>query len=334
MKELTKLKDSKVRIFENDYELFKLKPNEFIAKMCTRFTDIINSLEGLGKMVSEQDKVCKILRCLPPKWNSKTEAIKEGKNLKELPLEELIGSLMTCEIKIARQEKEMQEEEGKKKSIALKAQEDKVVDETKINNMEDNIALITKRVQKLMMKNKYGGKTYNKRSNYKKKGPSKEEKENREGAKEVICYKCKKPGHVKYDYPLYKAKREKRRAMMATWSQSEDSSNDENVNEVANMCFIAFKDTNEVNSNIDENEDFMFEYDDLLKAPYKLDENNTSLKKKLFELQKELDEIKGNFLKIEASKISLEKENEELIKKNERLVSSLSNSHVNKRLLI
>ena len=79
---------------------------------------------------------------------------------------------MTYEMKIARQEKEMQEEEGKKKNIALKAQEEKVVDETKFNNIEDDIALITKRVQKLMMKNKYGGKTYNKRSSYKKKGPS------------------------------------------------------------------------------------------------------------------------------------------------------------------
>ena len=58
--------------------------------------------------------------------------------MKELPLEELIGSLMTYEMKIVRQEKEMQEE-GQKKSIALKAQEEKVVEETKINDMEDDI---------------------------------------------------------------------------------------------------------------------------------------------------------------------------------------------------
>ena len=63
--------------------------------------------------------------------------------MKELPFEELINSLMTYEMKIARQEKEIQEEEDKKKSIALKAQEEKVVEETKINDMKDDIVFIT-----------------------------------------------------------------------------------------------------------------------------------------------------------------------------------------------
>ena len=236
----TQVKYSKVRILENDYEMFKMKPNESIVEMFTRFTDVVNGLEGLGKRVSEQDKVSKILRCLLPKWNSKMEAIEEAKNLKELPLEELIGSLMTYEMKIARQEKEMQEER-KKKSIALKA------------------------------------------------------------------------------------KKEKRRAMMATWSQSEDSSDDESENEFANICFMAFEDQDKVSFDSDsDNDEVSFEYDELLIALYKFGENNTSLKKKIFELQKELDEIKESFSKVEASKIYLEKVNEELLKKNEWLLSSLS----------
>ena len=241
--------------------------------------------------------------------------------MKELPLEELIGSLMTYEMKIVRQEKEMQEE-SKKKSIVIKAQEEKVVEEAKLSNMEDDIVLITKRMQKFLMKNKFGGKTYNKRSNYKKEGPSKEEKENREVAKEVTCYKCKKP---KYDCPLYKAKKEKRKAMMATRSQNEDSFDDESENEFANMCFMAFEYQDKVSSNSDSDDDEVsFEYDELLIALYKFGENNTSLKKKIFELQKELDEIKENFSKVEASKISLEKVNGELLKKNEWLLSSVS----------
>ena len=47
--------------------------------------------------------------------------MKEANNWKELPLEELIGSLMTYEMKISRQEKEMQEEEGKKEKYCTQS---------------------------------------------------------------------------------------------------------------------------------------------------------------------------------------------------------------------
>ena len=82
--------------------MFKMKPNESIIEIFTRFTDAVNDLKGLGNRVSEEDKVSKIIRFLPPKWNSKMESIEEPNNLKELPLEELIGSLMTYEMKISR----------------------------------------------------------------------------------------------------------------------------------------------------------------------------------------------------------------------------------------
>ena len=85
--------------------MFKIKPHESIVEMFTSFTSVVNGLEGLGKRVSEENKVSKILRCLPPKWNSKTGAIEKAKNLKELPIEEFISSLMNYEMKIARQEK-------------------------------------------------------------------------------------------------------------------------------------------------------------------------------------------------------------------------------------
>ena len=119
------VKDSKVIILENDYEMFKMKPHESIDEMFTSFTNVVNGLESLGKRVSEEEKVSKILRCLPSKWNSKMEDIEEAKNLKELPLGQLITSLMTYEMKIAREEKEMQEEEGTNKCfMALEDQDE------------------------------------------------------------------------------------------------------------------------------------------------------------------------------------------------------------------
>ena len=295
------IKDSKVRILVNDYETFKMKPNESIVEMFTRFIDVVNGLEGLENKVSEEDNISKILRCLPPKWNSKMEAIEEANNLKELPLEELIGSLMTYEMKIARQEKEKEEKEGKKKNIALKAQEEKVVEEAKINDMEHYISFNTKRVQKLMMKDKLSGKTYNKRSNYKREGPSREEKEKREGASEVICYKCKKLGHIKYDCPLYKAKREKIRAMMTTWSHSEDSSEDQNDEEIANMCFMAFEDQDEVNSNL-MMMNLLLNMRNCLKTSTSLMKRIPHLRRKLLSFKNNFMESKKNFQKLKLQK--------------------------------
>ena len=59
--------------------MFKLKPNESIIEIFTRFIDEVNGLEGLGGSVSEQEMVSKVLRCLPSKWNSKKERKKESK---------------------------------------------------------------------------------------------------------------------------------------------------------------------------------------------------------------------------------------------------------------
>ena len=39
------VKDTKVKILVNDYEMFKMKPNESIVEMFTRLTDVVNGLE-------------------------------------------------------------------------------------------------------------------------------------------------------------------------------------------------------------------------------------------------------------------------------------------------
>ena len=82
----------------HDYELFSMKDFESIVEMFSRFMVIVNELEALEKTYTEVEKVMKILRSLPNKWETKVTVIQEAKDVTKLPLEKLIGPLMTHEI--------------------------------------------------------------------------------------------------------------------------------------------------------------------------------------------------------------------------------------------
>nr|CAN63624.1 hypothetical protein VITISV_012388 [Vitis vinifera] len=92
--ETNQVKESKINLLVHSYELFFMKDNEIIVEMITRFTDIVNGLEALGKTYKEFEKLMKILRSLPSKWHTKVTTIQEAKDLTKLPMMELIGSLM------------------------------------------------------------------------------------------------------------------------------------------------------------------------------------------------------------------------------------------------
>ena len=120
--------------------------------MIPRFTNIANGLEALGKAYKESEKEMKILRLLPSKWDAKVTTIQEAKDLTKLPLEELIGSLMTYEITLAK--KQQEKENKKKQSIALKAttkEEEKKIEE------DEDLALITRKFNKFMRGEKFRG---------------------------------------------------------------------------------------------------------------------------------------------------------------------------------
>ena len=90
------VKESTINILVHDYELFSMKDFESIVEMFSRFMVIMNELEALGKTYIEVEKIMKILKVsTTKKWEIKVTAIQEAKDLTKLPLEELIGSLMT-----------------------------------------------------------------------------------------------------------------------------------------------------------------------------------------------------------------------------------------------
>ena len=73
-----------------------MKQSESVYSMYIRFTDIVNTLGALRKTFSNSESK-KIIRSLPKEWTPQRTAIKEAKNLNTLPLDYLIGSLISNE---------------------------------------------------------------------------------------------------------------------------------------------------------------------------------------------------------------------------------------------
>ncbi|RVW26880.1 hypothetical protein CK203_116466 [Vitis vinifera] len=78
-----------------------MKENETIVEMITRFTDIVNGLEALGKTqgIREGDEDIEVS---PIKVAYQGHRNSRRKDLTKLPMEELIGSLMTYEINLTK----------------------------------------------------------------------------------------------------------------------------------------------------------------------------------------------------------------------------------------
>ena len=139
-----------------------------------------------------------------------------------------------------------------------------------------------------MRSERFRERRFNSRGDFSKKESSSHgDKERWEEKRDLVCFKCKKLGHIKYDCPLYKneAKRRKKKVIMATWSESEDqSSEEENEKEMANMCSMAIDELDEVNSNLSD-EDIHDAFEELYEDFEKLDLKNISLKKKVQQLE-------------------------------------------------
>ena len=138
------------------------------------------------------------------------------------------------------------------------------------------MALVTEKFKRFLKKRRQGMR----------KRPPTKGKHSKEKDKEqpLICYECKKPKHFRSECPQLKKgpKKYKKKAMMATWSDSDESSSEEeDSHEQANLCLMAYK--NEVNTETPD--DFTFEklqkvFYDLVDDLKKLGVKNKELKSK------------------------------------------------------
>ncbi|KAE8707081.1 hypothetical protein F3Y22_tig00110387pilonHSYRG00804 [Hibiscus syriacus] len=212
-----------------------MKPNEDIKVMTDRFSTIVNGLKSYGEIIPNEKLVRKLVYSLPKSWQSKKTAIIEAKNLKSLTLEELIGSLITHEMMLKDEVNldkidETPKEKEKKKNIGVALKSTKDDSDSDEDDDDEEMASFAKRFRKMMRP--YRGRKFKRNEGLKNEPKEKDH---------IICYECKKPGHVKYDCPQLTRKgqsKNKHKAHVATWSDKESSDYEEQ--EVVNLCLMTF----------------------------------------------------------------------------------------------
>ena len=161
----------------------------------------------------------KILRSLPESFRAKVTTIEESKDLDDIKVQELIGSLQTYELSLPTQRKS--------KSLALKNINERVEAHDSLDKdvVEKDVAYLVKNFRKfLKFKNnrKFGDKGKFLSSGKEKKDFKKRDGKESQSTQGVICFKCSGHGHFKKECPNYL--RLKRKVYATTLSDS-DSSN-------------------------------------------------------------------------------------------------------------
>ena len=85
----TQIKESKIALFSNQYEMFKMQSNESITSWFDCYTTIVNQLNQLGRVISKDELVKRLLKSLPKAWRLTVVAIREVRDLNKISLDEI-----------------------------------------------------------------------------------------------------------------------------------------------------------------------------------------------------------------------------------------------------
>ena len=89
------VKESKITLPSNQYEMFKMQPNESITSWFDQYTTIVNQLNQLGIAIPKDELVKRLLRSLPKGWRSTIVAIREAKDMNKILLDDLYVPMKT-----------------------------------------------------------------------------------------------------------------------------------------------------------------------------------------------------------------------------------------------
>jgi len=259
------VKRSRKHSLIQEFELFRMQPEESIVVVQKRFTHIVNHLTELGKEFDREELNIKVLKCLDRSWQPKVTTISESRDLLKLSTAALFGKLMEHELELKRLKE--QEVERKPKGLALKASEQNEINEEKKDvEHDETINLLTKRFSRFLKKKSRD------RNQQKRRYP----KPNESNSSNYTCFGCGKTGHIKMDCSNNQSKdksaskkveRSKGRRAYILWEENEVSSTSSSSTESEenNLCFMV-KDEGSISNSVSEFSMESDNYDQLIVA--------------------------------------------------------------------
>ena len=88
-----KVKDTKLQMLTTRFEELKMSEDESFDSFYNKLNEMVVSKFNLGEKTEDSKIVRKILRSLPESFRAKVKAIEESKDLDNIKVQELIGSL-------------------------------------------------------------------------------------------------------------------------------------------------------------------------------------------------------------------------------------------------
>ena len=130
-----KVKDTKLQMLTTRFEELKMSDDESFDSFYEKLNEIVIAKLSLGEKI-EDAKMVKILRSLPESFWAKVTAIEESKDLDEIKIQELIGSLQTYKFGLPSYKSS--------KSLAFKIINERLGDSSDEEDVEKEVAFLAK----------------------------------------------------------------------------------------------------------------------------------------------------------------------------------------------